>query len=501
MARPRKKRLLLFVRGIGEFTETLTNAELLVDKYKLIIVSDFPLDNDGKIALQTRAKKIGCKCYDISPAKVKKNLNRISQNQEKNFQNNFRKRVKKFSKEYILQFDSPLYKPFFFLPQDKIKERIKEMKKGFFSLFFLLGLKRRAFIDVLNKTNPDLFIINNVNGGTHSEIYIKEARKRGIKSILIPFTFVSPIAPAKAYSNNPNYNPTGFKKLFLKIFARRWFFKLGDKDMVRVPFGHILVHKVFRIEPPKPWVQDSSTVDMLVAESQFTFDHYRRLGINPKKMTLAGKPNMGFLAKVKRNRKRIENQLVKKLKFQEKKPTILLAIPPALEALFSKPQYKSEFKNHTQIIKFWISAVKSLKKFNVIICLHPSLKADPEKMEFFESLESENIRVSTEDTAKLLSISDLYIAAGSGTIIWALALGVPVVDYDVYGLNFDFFKNNDDVITIKTKKDFRELIKRIKKTPSILEDKKAALNEKEGYYGVLDGKSIERINAIIEDLT
>src|SRR5690606_2810684 len=199
------------------------------------IVSDFPLTDGNKRNLVERAQQMGSVCYDISIPALK---------------------VKKRKKSYRDQF----------LNKKKGQGLLTHLRHAFFILLRNLLLKKKAFISLLEKESPDLFIINNVNGGTYSEIFIKECRKRHIRTILIPFTFASPQSPAKRYSTNPLFTVSGLRKALVWTFARRWLYSYKNKTMIRLPIAHILVQKILGIETPLPWVQDSSHADILVAE-------------------------------------------------------------------------------------------------------------------------------------------------------------------------------------------------------------------------------------------
>lgn len=498
-----KKRVLMFARGVGEYTEVLTNAKLLKVKYQIFIVRDFLLNTPGKEEFEIKARKEGFKCFTVHP--FEKHIF-FSSNKKRSLWQRFKRKIRSYRLKRRLKLDvlerkllsedaKGFYKVF-----GSLLAPFYNYRRGFLKPLRTLKKRRKRFIKVLNKVKPDILILNNANGSTYSEIYINECRKRNIPSILIPFTYVFPIAPAKVVYNNKAYSVKGWRKLVMEKFFRRWLKPFRNKLLTRVPFGVALGHKLLGIEPPLPWVQDSSTCKYILAESEFLRDHYIDLGIPPEQIKLTGKPNMDYLFKLSKKSESLRAKIIKEHKFPKRKPIITVAIPPAID-VYSKKQFKVEFRNHDEIFKYLVEKVSKIKTHSIILSLHPSLRNNPQDVKRYESYQKKNVRISNRSTAEMIAASDMYIASASGTIIWALALGVAVMDYDVLGLGFSYFDKNPDVITPKNKSAFQKEIRRLSTKPAFIKEIRKKLEKKKGYYGILDGKCTKRIDDIITELT
>lgn len=497
----KKKRVLMLARGVGEYTEVLTNAAFLRKRYHISIVRDFILKTKGQKAFEIKAKKAKISCYTTNPyEKVNYHLNHKPSLWKK-----ILKKIRKLQlkrKFGIYQLEKKIVSPdskglYKFL--GILSKPYYDFKKGFLNPLKSMRKRARRFGYVLDKAKPDIFILNNANGGTLSEIYIKECHKRNIPTIIIPFTYVFPVAPAKTYSHVPEYRVKGIKKAIMKRYFPNWLYQYKKKTMTRLPFGQVLCHRILKVEPPLPWVQDSSTCKYILAESELLKQHYINLGIDKASIKLTGKPNMDYLHSLIKKKKSLTKKIIKELALPKTKPIITLAIPSPTD-VYTRKQFKVEFKSHDEIFKYLVKQVSKIKSHSIILSLHPSLRNNPEDLAKYQTYQTENIKICNRPTAEMIAVSDMYIASGSGTILWALAAGCAVMDYDVLGLDFNFYSNNPDLITPKNKKQFEKEINKICAKPELIKEIKTRMKDRKSYYGKLDGKAVKRIQEVISEL-
>lgn len=478
---PKLRKLLFYVRSIGEYTDFLTTAKLLVHDYNIVMVNEISVEEQGQGYLRRKAEQIGCECYDLSH-EIKASG-----------------KVKLFGmlvKNYTITFPLTLY----VLLSSLVRLRIggvRMLRKAYRTIVL------KSLLDqLITKVSPCAVILNNVNGGTLGELAIACARNAGVKSILMPYTFISPGAPARVYMEHPGHLVIGLKLRLAQKFFPEWLYVYkGHHLLKKRALFEILTLKLLHASPPMPWVQDSSTADVMVVESKFMKEHYQSLGIKHKNMQVVGKPNHDYLHSLYLNKADFADEIHTELEFAQKKPFLLLAIPPRFIGFKEKEGRASEFSDYEEIVSFLLDAASRIKNFNVLLCLHPRERARITEKVFKKDLLPGHMKYSIRDTAELMSVSELYIMAGSSTALWALALKQPVIDYDVYAFQFDFFAGNPDVMMVSKQKEFLELLVQVDNDSDFLKHKKAQLDEKDDYYGHLDGKSVGRIKELINNLT
>ncbi|MFC4237024.1 hypothetical protein ACFOY8_17605 [Thalassospira xianhensis] len=471
----KKKTLALYVRGPGEYADFLTTAKLLVDDYRIVIINETSAEKHGYGYLKKEAEALGCKCYDLS------------------HKMNTARRINILG---ILLKSSIITIPMlsYIVASNLVRLRFDKIRTPnyIFHPFIIKSLLKK----ILSKESPNALLINNVNGGTLGELAIRCARELNIKSILIPYTFISPIAPARILAERLKI--TGYKLYIVQKYFPEWLYLYDGSYILRRPLFYVMTLKFLKSSPPKPWVQDSSSADVMIVESKFMETHYRGLGITHRNMEIIGKPNYDYLYSLYENKETLTHHLYKELKFEQKKPFILLAIPPRFVGFKEKEGQASEFSNYDEIITFLLDKISHLRKFNILICLHPRERSNIKDQVFRKDTLPSHMKYSTRDTAELMSVSQLYIMAGSSTALWALALKLPVIDYDVYGFQFGFFKENPDVIQVSQKQEFQELLKCLDEDKNFIKNKRETLHKKKSYYGLLDGQSANRLKYIIK---
>jgi hypothetical protein len=177
------------------------------------------------------------------------------------------------------------------------------------------------------------------------------------------------------------------------------------------------------------------------------------------------------------------------------RPLLLSALPPDfLYVVGGRPQ--CDFKEYAELVQFWVDGLRTAKRYNKVLCLHPSV--DPETMKY---LESEDLRIAKLPTAELVPLCDLYVACVSSTIRWAIACGIPVINYDVYRYRYTDYMGVDAVKAVEEQSEFLEELQKLTNDDAYYAQVAARQRAISERWGTLDGKSGERIVALFEHLT
>jgi hypothetical protein len=92
---------------------------------------------------------------------------------------------------------------------------------------------------------------------------------------------------------------------------------------------------------------------------------------------------------------------------------------------------QAEFASYPEAIEFVMKTLVALPGCNVVVRLHPRVNYEAHRF-----VEQWGATITQRDTASLVPLCDLYVASVSATIRWALACGIPVINYDLYRLRF-----------------------------------------------------------------
>lgn len=123
---------------------------------------------------------------------------------------------------------------------------------------------------------------------------------------------------------------------------------------------------------------------------------------------------------------------------------------------------------------------------------HPSIPAHE-----LQPILARGIPILPGSAADHVGSADLFVASVSTTIKWALACGVPVVNYDVYGYGYDDYRGVPGVEETATFAAFREAVARLCDPPH-LETARQLAGQHAEEWGRLDGRSTHRLVALIE---
>ena len=170
---------------------------------------------------------------------------------------------------------------------------------------------------------------------------------------------------------------------------------------------------------------------------------------------------------------------------QKKNPGIkilLTGLPPDVIAI--RPQ--CDFKTYRDLIDFWMTTIVDVAKetgYTVRVSLHPSTKH--EEVTWIET--KYGVTIVQGPTYLEVAKCTLFVGSISSVIQWAIACGVPVINYDIYRYAYTDYLGVKGVITFDSRHDFKQ---HILNPPEV---KPGNIN-----YGILDGNAhariMERIN-------
>ena len=241
----------------------------------------------------------------------------------------------------------------------------------------------------------------------------------------------------------------------------------------RMPKHILIAKKICGTLQENPWILHSGGQDLTLFESNRHVDLAMKYGFNPSRYEVTGSFMIDQLDSSK-----IDYFHYWHSSSGNKVPRVLCAIPPNMFS--SRSFYVKEFESYREFVTEFIQVIESEYGGNVVYSLHPSSN---DSRGFIEEMVGE--RCSFESISNLLPSCDLYVASVSATIGLALALGVNVINYDVYQYDYSDYVNEQRVMYASNFSDFKYLISR-----PISTDRIPDVN-----WGQIDGESLARIKS------
>lgn len=354
---------------------------------------------------------------------------------------------------------------------------------------------RRAFYvkRFLRKIRPDIIILAEDNIERLSKTLVNEGRKRGIPSIIIPFTIPNPLEPAKAYRDHKlNQVRSPLDRLVISVYPK-WQFRIDGRSLIRMPAVTALVLEALGQSSPAPWILNRGNASRIMLDSEAQRDGYLELGFPAGQLSVVGDVNGEVLHRGLSNRRRLLAELLAKHELPQGRPLILCGFPPNQ---YGGQAEGFEFQSYDQLIEGWMGSFKALSdRANVLVRPHPRLS-----LSHFESFKIPNVRFTLQPTAELIPLSDLYVASISATIRWAIACGIPVINYDTYRYRYGDYDKVAGVILTESLMDFRAQLARFLEDPLFAANLAERQRREMWRWGMVDDKLPERFSALVTEL-
>ena len=353
----------------------------------------------------------------------------------------------------------------------------------FFGLLNSIASARAAF----EKVKPDLLILSIDLAGYDTCAYVKVARSRGQRILLISSIMSIGLDQAEVHYNDRSYHVYGISRWAVARLFPKWITRHRSRDIFRVPPGRVLAMELLRLSPPKPWLFNSSHADVITMESDAMWDYYDAAGMPASQMVVTGSTADDVMAGVRAEARAEREALCRSLGLPADKPILLTALPPNfIDQPGGRPE--CDFKDYESLADFWLQACGEIAGCNVIIALHPSVSlSEAAKFERYGA------RVSALGTAELVPLCDVFVASISSTIRWAIACARPVVNYDVYRYRYTDFIGVEGVLTLEEQEEFIATLQRIFADLDFAADLRAKQQRVASHWGQLDGCSGQRM--------
>ncbi len=348
-----------------------------------------------------------------------------------------------------------------------------------------------TFRRLLRQRKIDMVVVAEDSVAGRSRALVEAASRAGVPILLLPFTIPNPYEAARILGRGRDYQVRGW---FARVFAGlrpRWILDAPEGRLIRLPVLQAIMTELARLAPARPWI-DNEGPTAIAVESRAMMNHYRRLGVAETQLALTGSLADHVLELSLRERAERRAELRRRFRLSDK-PLLLCALPPDQ---LTHAGAACEFDSYEELIKAWTAALCAVAdRFAVVVRPHPRLDNS-----MLEVLRQAGLAICWDDTATLVPLCDLYVAAISATIRWAIACGRPVVDYDVFQYRFNDYEGVPGNINVSGIAAFNQALAELAEKPEQLAAMTLAQSSIAQDWGCLDGESSRRVQALVTGL-
>ncbi len=366
----------------------------------------------------------------------------------------------------------------------------------FLKYLFPLGLFRHwmralLFQRLLARHRPDILVLNQADVEHMSEIYLGCAKKRGIKTIVNPFTFCTTESILKFFEVRMlRSRANWFDRNILQPVFPQWFHSLGDNILMRADPMMFVTARCLGYRYAEPWKQDYSSADVLLVDSAMALDHYRKMAFPEEQLRYVGLPEQDVLATRLRDKPSLYQTFCDEYDLDSAYPLALIALPPEYDFGIER----SEFSSFHALISFVLSPFHNAGNWNVVICPHPR-----SPLHTYE-VPHERVRIARKATIELVPLSNVYVSFVSVTIKWANLCGIPAINYDVYAMDDFAHLETENIINVKTKSEYEQAAMSLCADPEYYAKWRRIQQQNRHQWGNTDGTSQDKLTALLHEL-
>lgn len=344
-----------------------------------------------------------------------------------------------------------------------------------------------AIAAYVREHNPSLLILAEGNVQYTSEVFIRIFKEGGAGAVIAPYTFCTPDEPANYYKDHFMFKAMPYHHWFLD---QKWFYTYQGRTLIRLPFLMAMAYEKFGYDPPQPWVLESSSADGILVESEAMKRHYLTQNIPDSQLLSVGDSAHDQIHDVIANRDRFRADFAAEHGITDgDEKWMVFAVFPDLPKKFGP---KDDFQDYHSALESIIARMKDAPGWRVILSLPPSL--DPGA---FAQYASDNITLSKWPAVKLVGLCELYVASISATIRWAIAAGIPVINYDIYKFDYQDYTDVSGVVTVFDFKGFSATLEQVTHDDAQRRDLARLQAAHAAAWGVIDGRFAERFRQLV----
>ena len=312
-----------------------------------------------------------------------------------------------------------------------------EVAKSVLKILYLRPRWKR----IIKRFRPVAAYVWGDNSGGPGGDLLNQFSKHGVKIIHTPVAMSDQNVIAQLRVKHPQFYAGQNSSLINRVIARKLPYQTllyNGKRILYYPVHEILAMLFLGMLPNKPWILGMCRADYVCLSEESMRSYWISKGTDNRKIVVTGFVELDDPKIYPSNS--VEHD-------DNKTVRVLVGLPQLIEH-----NYMSNWSDYWNDIDRYLSIIKKMP-CQLIIVLHPKCN----KIKYTMLEDKYNCRVIIGDTAAQIVNTDIYIAAGSTTELWAVQLGKQVVDISgLYGFNSETLKLNRGIFFASTIDEYRK---------------------------------------------
>lgn len=341
---------------------------------------------------------------------------------------------------------------------------------------------------------PDLIILPEQNCGYGHEVLIAWSRQSGVPILVLPYTMAGRQEWAASFSERSGCHVRGTLRRLLARAFPEWVYDYKGRRLI-LPLPWMFSCEYLGCPPAIPWVTNSGPDVRVAVDNLFVEKFYRREGVDTSRWAVVGSLAEDRLYRAMLERIAIRERIASRLGLDPRFPLILIGLPP--DQFDMGLTEGVEFADYRSLTEFIVVATTEAagKDHNVVVNLHPRIRREE-----VAYIESGSARIADGPIEDILPAAHLYISVASATIRWAVACGVPVINFDAYHYDYRDYHDLEGVVDVKTREQFGRQVAAMVRDKTCRERLvRAQAADSERLFRI-DGKAEERIASLMAEL-
>jgi len=268
-----------------------------------------------------------------------------------------------------------------------------------------------------------------------------------------------------------------------QVYDSRW------GKLLFYPAVQIFLMRIMGMLPQNPWYQGTTFADYIMISGIDEAAMYAEAGVNSANLLYLGSHELDLLYEGWLGRTELRYKLIDDYQLDHSKSILIVAFPQLWEQGMTSEEV--QWQSFSDIL-----GELSHQDLNVLISLHPG----SDRSQYIWIEEKYRVKICREPLKDILAIADIFVASYSSTIRWAIGLGIPVINLDLWQLDMTQYRNLTGYQTVTTILEFDNRVRELASAP-----KNNGINGGPGPISdgtglLVDGRAKERLMRFIESL-
>jgi hypothetical protein len=348
---------------------------------------------------------------------------------------------------------------------------------------------------IVKKIRPDVIVLFEDNIGNFTRFVGAAAARLNIPYIVLPITIPNPREAASFFRSSRAHAVSGMVARAIARCWPQWTYDFDGHRMLRLPAADIIAMRLLGVDSAQPWILNSGEAAAICVESTANKRIYERFGLDARRLVAIGNLIDDTLFEASRNREERRRALAGELGLDPDRLLLVVAFPPNQFGAPSRPAF--EYASFADMVDGWLRALAPLAhSANIVLRAHPRL--DPAELKLFETA---GCHIFTGPTEELVPLADAFVASISATIRWALALGIPVINYDCYRYRYDDYRGAQGMVLVEDQRAFASALREICIDPTAHKKPGDKKNADSVNWGCIDGQFSARFLALLRSVS